>query len=276
MSAVIEASKSLSEMNWNFFQAITHTDAGLQYSHKDAFLQFGRTLSSAELSVFASQFSIARDFLENSTSDFLMFCEDDLFIDPFFDFQAVAELLAHSKIDYLRLYARALTPVKQLLSWGRFQLVRFTWTPGGAQCYIYSRQGAERLVDHVLKTGLIMRPIDAEMERYWEVGNPIYGLHPWPVLEKNLVSTISNNAQIEGRKEGLRELENDNNDRAVQKKLSKMSRLKVGRVVQDPKRERIEKKLYEMKLKSADRKVQEAARKFLQSGKANKFNIEMR
>ncbi|MGC4025757.1 MAG: glycosyltransferase family 25 protein [Mesorhizobium sp.] len=207
MREMISASPGLKDLPWSFFFAVPHEETGLQYDAATAFKTRGRTLSPAELSCFASHFAIARDFLTHGSDDYLLVFEDDLFIDPWFDVMQAAQMMNAASIDYLRLYGRALVPAHMLLYWARFQIVRFPWSPGGAQSYCLSREGAARLVSHIDRTGLISRPIDDEMDRSWQTGNAVYGLHPWPVLEKNIVTTIHSADQMATRRADQKALE---------------------------------------------------------------------
>ena len=262
MREVIASSHSLSEANWKFFHAVSHDDEGLAYNDENALEWFGRTLSPAELSCFASHFAIAKRFVENNDSKYLMIFEDDILIDPSFDFEAVVRMMSFGDIDYLRLYGRCIVPAERLIYWTRFQLFRFPWSPGGTQAYIYTRKGAQKFVDHVLRYKEIIRPIDHEMDRYWETGNPIFALHPWPVLERNIVTTIHGKDQIQARVAATRLLAEKTVKKGALEQISKsIKRFK----------ELATRKTFEHSMKKADKVVAGKVNKFLTSGKSNRF-----
>jgi glycosyl transferase family 25 len=50
-----------------------------------------------------------------------------------------------------------------------------------------SKSGARRITESISR---IDRPIDDELDRYWARGLPTYAVFPYPVIERNLGSTI--------------------------------------------------------------------------------------
>lgn len=263
ISSVIESSGCLKQTEWSLFYAVSEVEAGLTYDDRIAVQRRGRTLSVAEVSCFASHFAMATEFLD-SQADYLIVFEDDVFIDPYFDFEETARLMAATEINYLRLYGRALVPPKLLVYWERFQLVRFPWTPGGTQAYIYSRKGAQNFVDHARKLPCIFRPIDVEMDLYRETGNLIYGFHPWPVLEKNLVSTIHRKDQ-----QDMRDQKRDE----VLRTLPAKSRLTKFSQKLEKKFDNFQKRVFDRSLKKSDQEVGKKARHFLERYCKNKFHL---
>lgn len=195
----LNESPSLATTNWSLFMAATHGDAGLKYDQAASFAEFGRSLSAAELSCYASHVSIIREFLEKSDDPYLIVFEDDLYVDANFNFQAAMKLMETASLDYLRFYARALTPAKILTYIARLQVLRFTWPPAGTQAYALSRRGAANFLQFVLRQPSILRPIDHDLDRYWETGNPIYAVYPWPVVELNAPTTIHTKEQVAAR-----------------------------------------------------------------------------
>lgn len=201
MAAAIGAARGLEGVPWRFFHAVPFEDAGLRYDDAAALEARGRTLSAPELSCFASHYAIVRDWLAAGSSDYVLIAEDDIVIDPSFDFREAAGLMAATGMNYLRLYGRAVVPARLLVYWGRFQVLRFAWTPGGLQAFILSREGARRVVASVKAAGTVVRPIDDHLDRSWETGMPVYALHPWPVMEQNLATTIHGQAHVQARRE---------------------------------------------------------------------------
>lgn len=200
MRQVIECCAGLSGVPWRFSMAIPHDQAGLTYDDAEAYAARGRTLSPAELSCFASHIQILRDWLRESPSDVLMVLEDDLYLDPWFNFKIAPWVMVESNIDFLRFYVRAHAPAKPIAYVGRTQVVRYTWTPGGAQAYMLTRRGAQRIVDAVDKTKRIYLPVDDFYDRPWEVGNGLYALFPSAVLELVVPTTIHSTEQLQQRR----------------------------------------------------------------------------
>ncbi len=196
MKQSIGACPSLADADWQFFHAIPHEATNLVYNGADAIRKGGRTLSPAELSCYASHCEIVRQFVEETDFDYLLVCEDDIFIDPNFNFVDAFKMMKVADIDYLRLYARSIVSANLVLYSGRFQVFHFPWSPGGTQAYVLSREGAKRLTLHMQRIGQILRPIDDEMDRAWTIGNPIYALHPWPVLEYNTQTIVHADDQL--------------------------------------------------------------------------------
>lgn len=204
IKTVIGASPSLAKVNWRFAHAIAPAENGLNYDELTSIRNKGRTLSPAELSCYASHIALVEDWLENQDSDVLFVVEDDVFLDPWFDFRKAAGTVLSLGLDYLRLYSRAAMPFEQIAYRDRMQLIRFKWSPGGTQAYMLSRAGALRIVAAARKTNCISRPIDDFMDRYWEVGNPLYALYPPAVLELNKPTGIHTQEQVALREDRQR------------------------------------------------------------------------
>ena len=63
---------------------------------------------------------------------------------------------------------------------GEFDVVAFYKIPAGTQGYAVSRRGAERLLRGQRR---IMRPVDIDMQCWWETKVEVVGLDPFPVSE---------------------------------------------------------------------------------------------
>lgn len=206
MRKTIEGAWGLRGVPWRFHHAVPFDGSTLAYDDAAAYAA-GRTLSAAELSCFVSHLGIISSWLEEGVSDVLLVLEDDVHLDPWFDFQAAARLAQSAGLDYLRLYSRVWMPARQIVYHGRVQVVRFTWSPSGTQAFLLTRQGAKRIVDAVAAQGRIVRPVDDLIDRYWEVGNPVYGLFPSPVIEHNMSTTIHNSEAVRARRQRQAEIE---------------------------------------------------------------------
>ena len=206
MRDMIGHARGLRGVQWQFHHAIPFEASALGYDDAAAHAA-GRTLSAAELSCFVSHLDIISTWLDEGASDVLLVLEDDICLDPWFDFREAAAFASSAGLDYLRLYSRVWMPARQIVYRGRIQLVRFTWSPGGTQAFMLTRQGAKRIVDAVAAHGLVLRPVDDLIDRYWEVGNPVYGLFPSPVIEHNISTTIHGSKEVQARRERQAEME---------------------------------------------------------------------
>lgn len=262
MKTTIDACKSLAESDWKFFFAIPHDSANLLYDDLKALETKGRTLSPAELSCYASHFEIVRAFVEESDADYLLVMEDDIYIDPNFNFRDVFPLMAAGGIDYLRLYARMLMTANLVLYSGRFQISHFPWSPGGTQAYVLSRAGAVKLATHIARARYIYRPIDDEMDRSWEVGNAVYALHPWPVMEYNAQTTIHDKDQLNLRVQA----EADARAQAKPQGLAQRLRKRLDAQV-----EKVRRKRFDREVVSNFAKTREGLQTFARSGAFTKF-----
>lgn len=202
----IEGACGLKGVQWRFHHAVPFEGSDLSYDDAAAHAA-GRTLSAAELSCFVSHLGIISDWLDEDPSDVLLVLEDDVYLDPWFDFGATAALAHSAGLDYLRLYSRVWMPARQIVYRGRVQIVRFTWSPGGTQAFMLTRQGARRIVDAVAAKGRIIRPVDDLIDRYWEIGNPVYGMFPSPVIEHNMSTTIHGSKEVRARQERQAEMD---------------------------------------------------------------------
>ena len=189
--ANIEKTMASSPYKWRFFDALGPDDIQLPYNPEEALLRRGYKLSKGELGCFASHYACLNDHASglNGTAEYILIMEDDVVIDPKFDFHALPAMTKKLDIHYLKLFSRYICRAKFLgaLSENR-RLFRFASPSFGTQAYLVSRKGAQAFVGAIKK---IVRPIDDEMERFWVTGLPLYALYPYPVMEINHPTTIT-------------------------------------------------------------------------------------
>lgn len=174
---------------WRFFDACVTPPADLPYDVDRTILEKGRTLSPAELGTFNTHFSILKHFATDGSTPYLMILEDDVQIDPGFWFHRLPDFMRQAGIDMLRLYARFLFDSRWIIQVSeRHTLMRFKRPFLGAQAYVVSRAGAQRLVSSIRR---VIRPCDDEFDRFWENQLPLYAIYPFPVIELEGPSTIS-------------------------------------------------------------------------------------
>lgn len=159
----------------------------------------GAPLRPGEIGCFASHFRLLREFKETRAAAWLLVVEDDVLIDSGFPFDQLLALMERAGLEYLKLYSRF--PVRyqkvgeKIL--GR-NIVRFRGSlfglpgrpslPLGTQGYLISRDGAAAFIHSV---DAIFRPIDWELDRYWNNGLGSYSIYPHPLLELASQTTIT-------------------------------------------------------------------------------------
>ncbi len=173
---------------WRFRDASPGDGTIVPYDGDGARRLKGRDLYASERGCFESHVGAMREFLSaEDGADFLLMCEDDVFIDFDFPFGELAGAMAQAGVDYVRLFSRRIAPARHLQFWRNRWLVRFMWEPFGTQCYMVSRAGAGKLAPFVSR---ISRPIDDQLDRFWENGIPPYAIFPFPLLELQSSSSI--------------------------------------------------------------------------------------
>ncbi len=107
--------------------------------------------------------------------------EDDVILAP--EFAAVPAAVAQLPCawDVIKLFngwrKRRVWP---LMAVGAFTVVAYNKIPAGAQGYVVSRRGAQRLLREHRR---MMRPIDIDMQYWWETGTEVIGFTPFPVRD---------------------------------------------------------------------------------------------
>ena len=183
------------DLDWFFFSAHNSIVFPLSYNDRDAIRHCGRALFPAELACYASHFK-CWEWLANSKFDQALILEDDVIV----DWSAITKLvqfnLSAHPIELLRLYATH--PIKCKIVMYRFlsahcHLVRTEGWHLGAQGYMLTKAGACRLAE---KYANITIPLDWVLMRYWEHGLGNFLLFPFPIIEKNIPSTIGPRASV--------------------------------------------------------------------------------
>ncbi len=192
--------KSLGQFQipWKFFDACSGaSNIGLDYNHKNATNWFGRTLSDNEVGCFKSHYSVINNFLVNGKFDWLIVFEDDLIVDPSFDYLSLVEYMKNNNIRCMRLYCRRWKSAQVLGYFMHRQVLRFRTDPYGIQSYILNKDAASAILSGISD---IRRPMDDEFGRFWKHGVDIMGLFPFPVLETAATSTLEKSREALSRK----------------------------------------------------------------------------
>ncbi|WP_195909674.1 glycosyltransferase family 25 protein [Rhizobium tubonense] len=185
VSSNLATAKSL---NWEFFDAATSDrPVELIVDTKRQLAKCGRVLSNGEIGCFKSHFEVLKQFVEGDGREWLLVLEDDVWVDPEFDFHLLTKELEKLQIDCLRLFARRIKRVDVVGYFGEQQVVRFRSDPYGTQAYVISRAGAARFLSTIKAIDM---PIDVELGRFWNHGLAIYAIFPFPCVERAFVSTL--------------------------------------------------------------------------------------
>lgn len=148
-------------------------------------------LLDAEIACVLSHRKAWRSFLQ-SNAPFALFLEDDVELHA--EMPTLLSKLAFvmELTEFLRLYGlRKRSAMKVAPFLGQWQLAVQFSGPAGAQAYVLSRQGAERLLRHSER---FTDPPDIFIDLRWRTGLKSMALLPWPVSEEPVSaanSTIS-------------------------------------------------------------------------------------
>jgi len=169
-------------VRWSFFDGCTNLAPGLSYDEAEATLRWGRALTSGEVGCYSSHFSLWNQLLEDDADQYLIL-EDDVIVDWKFIERLVEVDFHGTGIDYLRLHCLWPGGIR-VLKYGYFenkQLIQLRERAYGTQGYLLTRKGARRLAQYCRR---IARPIDSQLDRYWEHGIPNLCLFPFPIVEE--------------------------------------------------------------------------------------------
>jgi GR25 family glycosyltransferase involved in LPS biosynthesis len=180
---------------WTFFDARREPRDHLpRYSNLESVRFWGRSLSKSEIGCAASHIDVLTELAQSQQEKWLLVMEDDVVLDPGFDYRRLVELCKTGGIGYLRLYARHLARSRHVTWLGQRELIRFKRAPMGTQAYLISSHKARSVVA-AIRT--ISRPIDWEMDRFWANGLHNYALFPFPCLELSSGSSIKKQAEFD-------------------------------------------------------------------------------
>lgn len=175
---------------WSFVDACRGAVAPLVYDPATALRHHGRALQPGELGCYASHAKLWEALCDDPVHDQYIILEDDVIV----DWRALELFGEHDFTaaghHYVRLYSRKPAPFVQLVPNylpRPTALIQITGKPFGTQGYVVTRTGARLLLD---ACRVVRRPIDDQMDRYWEHGIPSLALFPYPIMEETVLSTI--------------------------------------------------------------------------------------
>ena len=189
-------------IEWEFFDACRGLASDLELDEQAVMLHVGRPLKPAELGCYASHYSIWQRLLADDAAQYIVL-EDDVIAD-WSMLRVIAGVdFAASVIDYMRLYYKTAASfrVRQRHFLTRTSaLIELTSVGYGTQGYVITRAGAARLVPRFRR---VTRPVDDQLDRFWEHGVPNLALFPFPIIEEAQASTIGEE-RFSGRKRSVR------------------------------------------------------------------------
>ena len=159
---------------WEFFDA--HTGPAPELTlHEDRWQRLnGRTLNAAEIGCYSSHYTLWREHAKAPDDDVMMILEDDGLLDTDYlgDLAPLREIVR--QYGYIRFHCHLIAPARTLLHQDRRPV-------HGTLAYCLDARTARRLTERLRH---VYRPVDVEMDRYWEHGVPITCLYPFVALER--------------------------------------------------------------------------------------------
>lgn len=183
MTAQLDAVPGL---DWAFHDAATALPPFLRHDGTTTRRLLARDLTRGELGCFASHAILWREHAAAADDAVMVVLEDDVMIDP--QFLAALPVFAARlpNAGLVRLYAKAPAPATIVGFVHGRHIVRYRGGAYGTQAYLLRPTAARALA----RITTVVRPVDDEMDRFWQHSVPSLGVHPFPVLEIGFASTI--------------------------------------------------------------------------------------
>jgi glycosyl transferase family 25 len=170
-------------IQWEYFDAHGGASPDLVYDPGQAILHKGRTLSDGEIGCYSSHFALWKQLLDDRADQYLVL-EDDVVVDwKRLEVLAQCDLRAEG-IEYLRLYYKRPVPFLLLRDDFLFKSLRLVQLLGksdGSQGYFITRAAAEKLVR---ASRNVVRPLDDQLDRFWDHGVRNLAIFPFPLFEQ--------------------------------------------------------------------------------------------
>ena len=153
-------------------------------------LNCGRTPTLGEFGCYASHRNLWKNCADLGRP--IMIMEDDFkLLDEFSG--AVEQVEQHiDRYGFLRLQTETRARRVHVADAGLFDIVRYTYAPHSLMCYAITPAVARRWYE---LTAVASEPIDVFVKKFWEHGQPLFGLRPYTVTE----SALSIATSIRGR-----------------------------------------------------------------------------
>lgn len=181
--AAFSASVPATRLEWSYFDARTGAAPPLRYDEGAARVARGRAMTPGEIGCYASHYAIWQRLCDDDCDAYVVL-EDDVIADWAFLEALADEPLEARGVGYLRLYFKTLSRFAHRES----DFVRrstsiielFDWAYG-TQGYWIAKPAARRLL---AASRDIVRPIDDQMDRWWDHGVPNLAVFPSPLIER--------------------------------------------------------------------------------------------
>lgn len=176
-------------VNWRFFDAHTQPN-GIEYDDASAIKHHGRPLQAGEKGAYSSHMAVWRELVADRTADQYLILEDDVIVDwPAVSMLCQIDYRADG-IEYLKLFYKFPSPyLPRRRNWPApgMYVIELYGKPYGAQGYFITKAAAQRFIDLYSHA---VRPIDDQVDRFYENGIPNLSLFPFPLIEGYRPSTI--------------------------------------------------------------------------------------
>ena len=173
-------------MTFEFFDALCGEQA-MAEGHFDRcdvddwLLNTGRDVTPAEIGCFASHRSMWQKCVE--LGEPIMVMEDDFQLLPGFA-DAVTQVAGLIEdFGFIRLQDEKRARKERVAARGAYTVWRYTKAPHSCMCNAITPSVAEQFVE---MTRVVREPVDVFVKKFWQHGQPIYGLTPYTVTESSL------------------------------------------------------------------------------------------
>jgi len=185
---------------FEFFDGITFEKAIKRQLFDDIdenefLLNSGRTPTPGEVGCFAAHRELWA--LAARLGEPLMIMEDDFQLaDNFAEAVAFADQVIN-RVGFLRLQRSSRAKRRRIVSNGTLTLSVYTKPPHCMMCYCISPTVARKFLQD---TRVLDAPVDVYVKKYWEHGQPLYALTPYPVTQSPLIVETTIKGRTKQRK----------------------------------------------------------------------------
>ena len=182
-------------VEFEFFDAIGGENALCEhfdgYCEQTFIRNTGRVASQGEVGCYASHAALWQKCIDMNEPIIIM--EDDFQL--LAGFHAALAVLSKNiaELGYIRLQSETRAKKRELRAVGDFTLWRYTKFPHSAMCYAITPSAAKALQG---TSKVFTAPVDVDVKKFWEHGQPMYGITPYTVTESALSAESNINNRI--------------------------------------------------------------------------------
>lgn len=177
---------------WSFFDAHELPSPSLNLCSGRWIRTNGRMLTAAELGCYSSHYSLLATHAARPDEEVLIVLEDDALVDCDYLGDQTEVLRLVKQYGYIRLNAQMAAPPEEVEILGRRRLVRFKKKVHGTAGYAVTARTARIFVEHLCN---VLRPIDVEMDRFWDHKIPILCFYQFVVIERSAQTQIADRSR---------------------------------------------------------------------------------